>query len=318
MRVGVIALLSAIFLLGCTHSNIIKNRRGLEQIQAGDDLKAVTQLMGPPDLRHDINDQRFVAYYQTKSSVSADVTLTEALCTPVAFDRGKVAMVGEDPTVQWTLEEEERKRQAEIAERRRQAAEREKTARRQAEAQRQRKINALEKEVKPVPSSNAALNLALYRQLLDLDPANPHYQKKVAFYKKKYADQQKAVKQRKQQAVEEKERQTWIQEREVRNQALRQYAGNQTAQVAVHDMGNGSLYVWVKNISDRIITTHPDHFTLVNNKDSTLGADISSSLDRVLEPGSISHGRITYNDRAILKELIFENPECGRIVRSFQ
>ena len=186
------------------------------------------------------------------------------------------------------------------------------------EAERQQKIQTLEREVKPVPASNAALNLALYRQLLELDPDNPHYQKKVAFYEERLSRQQKARQEHAASAAKQKQRQAWERAREARNKALRQYTGNGIAEMAVHDMGPGSLYVWVKNVSRQIITTHPDHFTLLDNDNNSIRCEVSNSLDSVLEPGSISHGKLEYNDDIQPKELIFRNRESGRISKVFQ
>jgi hypothetical protein len=87
--------------------------------------------------------------------------------------------------------------------------------------------------------------------------------------------------------------------------------------MAVHDMGGGSFYVWVKNVSRQIITTHPDHFTLIENDNNEMRCNINESLDSVLEPGSISHGRIEYDKTLIPRELIFENRESGRISKTF-
>jgi hypothetical protein len=218
----------------------------------------------------------------------------------------------------WVREEEERLRRAEAAERRRREAQRAAEAKQEAEAARQRKIAALEKEVKPIPGHKAALNLKLYRQLLELDPGNARYQKKVAFYEDRLARQQKANKARADRDAKLKQLQAWNQAREERNKSLRQYTGNGIAEMAVHDMGPGSLYVWVKNVSTQIITTHPDHFTLLDNLGKPVRCEISSSLDRVLEPGSISHGKIQYSDAVLPSELVFRNRESGKISKSFK
>jgi hypothetical protein len=88
------------------------------------------------------------------------------LCTPIAFENGQVVAVGGDLAERWALEEEARIRQEAIAETERQEAETAEAAAQRAKVARQEKIEALENEVKPVPVSNAALNLKLYRQLL--------------------------------------------------------------------------------------------------------------------------------------------------------
>lgn len=317
MRIGAIVFIAIFAMVGCAHLDINRNADALSQIQLGDTQEEVFKLLGTPDLKHEIGDQRVVAFYQTKSKSSADAVLTTDLCTPVAFENGKVVTVGEDPTQAWTREAEERQKQAEVADRQRQQIESARAARRRVEAERQEKIDALEDEVRPVPASNAALNLKLYRQLLELAPHNQRYQKKVAFYEERLAQQEKAREQRALRLKKVRQREAWENGRESRNVKLRQYSGNGTAEMAVHDMGNGSLYVWIKNVSRQIITTHPDYFTLIDRDDNKIRCRISDSLDSVLEPGSISHGRIEYDRIVIPKALIFENRESGRISKTF-
>ena len=318
MRIGVFVFICALALTSCAHLEFDKPIHALKQVRPGDTQADVFKTVGPPDLRTDISDQRFVAYYQTKPGKSPDIPLDKALCTPVAFENGQVVSVGDDLSEVWTKEEEARLREAEIAQRRRQQAQQARAAREQAEATRLKKIAALEKEVKPIPAANAALNLKLYRQLLDLDPDNARYQQKVATYEERLLRQEQIRQERAMRAAKQKQRQAWEQGREARNKKLRQYTGNGIAEMAVHDMGNGSLYVWVKNVSNQIITTHPDHFTLVDSDDSAARCEISDSLDSVLEPGGLSHGKIIYNKDIQPKELVFQNGESGKISKLFQ
>lgn len=318
MRIGVVVFIAAFVLTACVHLDINKNINALKAIQPGDTQEVVFDTLGPPDLRNDIGDQRFVAFYQTKAGSLAGGPVTEDLCTAIAFENGQVVAVGGDLTERWAQEEKDRIRQAAVAESQRQQAEMAEAAAKREKATRQAKIEALENEVKPVPVSNAALNLKLYRQLLALDPDNPWYQKKVAAYEDRLSQQKKAQQERAARAAKAKQRQVWEQAREGRNKKLRQYSGNGIAEMAVHDMGNGSLYVWVKNVSNQIITTHPDNFTLVDSENNTVTGEISNSLDSVLEPGSISHGKIEYSQEIEPKELIFQNRESGRITKSFQ
>ena len=56
----------------------------------------------------------------------------------------------------------------------------------------------------------------------------------------------------------------------------------------------------------------------MDSENNIAACEINSSLDRVLEPGSISHGKIAYNKEIQPKELIFQNRESGRISKSFQ
>ena len=322
MRMGMIVFIAMFILTGCAHLEIKNNINALKRVQPGDSQEAALAILGPPDLRTDINDQRFIIYYQTKTGKSSAASITPDVCTPVAFENGQVVAVGDDLTEIWTQEEEEKQRQARIAERQRQRIKMARAAREQAEITRRKKIKALEKEVTPLPASEAALNLKLYRQLLELDPGNSRYRNKVAYYEARLARQKKKQtelqQQRQARIAYEKRLRAWDQAREARNDKLRQYSGNGIAEVAVHDISNGSLYVWVKNVSDQIITTHPDHFTLLDDDGSPVSCEISDSLERVLEPGSISHGKIRYNQEIIPNAIIFQNRESGRISKSFQ
>jgi hypothetical protein len=256
-------------------------------------------------------------FYQTQSKPSDDASLTTDLCIPVAIENGKVVAIGEDLTEQWTREEEAKQKQVEMASRQRQMHEDARAERQIAKAKRQEEIRALEEKVKPVPASNAALNLKLYRQLRELDPLNARYQQKVTFYEARLAQQEKTREQRERKREKARQLADWEKGREDRNVKLRQYSGNGIAEMAIHDMGSGSLYVWVKNVSRQIITTHPDYFTLIDTDSNEMQCNISASLDSVLEPGSISHGRIEYDETIIPKELIFENRESGRISKPF-
>lgn len=312
------AVLAALMMLaGCSHLEIQKKARAIQQIQPGQTQTAVFDRVGPPDRRHDITEQRFVGFYETRPGRASDDPFDETRFTPIAFDNGTVVAVGEDLTEQWTREEAARLKQIQIAEQARREAERRQAAQQAAEAERLKKIADLEARVRPIPASNAALNLKLYRQLLELDPVNAEYRDKVAFYEARLARQEAMQRERAERAAREKQRQAWEQSRDARNQFLRQYTGNRIAEIAVHDMGSGSLYVWVKNVGRQMITTHPDHFTLVDSRDQPIASSVSESLDSVLSPGGISHGRIEYDREVQPKALIFQNRESGRVVKPF-
>jgi hypothetical protein len=317
MRFGAIFIFAILALVGCAHLEVDRKAEALSLINLGDSQVDVFQIVGEPDIRHDISQTRMIVFYQTQSRPSDEAPITTDLCTPVAIENGKVVAIGEDLTAQWTREAEAQKKQMERAALQRQRAENARAARQLAEAKRQEKISDLEKKVKPVPASNAALNLKLYRQLHELDPRNPRYQQKVLYYEERLAQQEKNRAQREVKREKAQALAAWEKGREARNVKLRQYSGNGTAEMAVHDMGGGSFYVWVKNVSRQIITTHPDHFTLIENDNNEMRCNINESLDSVLEPGSISHGRIEYDKTLIPRVLIFENRESGRISKTF-
>jgi hypothetical protein len=318
MRTGMIVLLAALVVVGCVHMDVKKNIDAINAIRRGDSQAQVLQQLGPPAIRHDIDEHRMVAFYRTNTDGGASVPVTETLCTAVAFEDGRVVSVGDDPTDRWRREAAEEKRLAQIAEHKRSEAQQAEAARQKAEAKRQAKIAELEAAVRPVPAHNAELNLKYYRQLHELDPMNERYRKKVAIYEKRLAYQHQQHDAKARIAAERKARGKWEKERDTRNKRLRQYTGNGIAEMAVHDMGNGSLYVWIKNVSNQVITTHPDYFTLLDTHDKRIVCQISDSLDSVLEPGSISHGKIDFDKSVVPGRLIFENNEAKRIEKSLR
>ena len=60
MRIGAIFMLTAFLLTGCVHMKNNQNVNMLERIQKGDSQEAVLEIMGPPDLRKDIGDNRTI------------------------------------------------------------------------------------------------------------------------------------------------------------------------------------------------------------------------------------------------------------------
>lgn len=54
-----------------------------------------------------------------------------------------------------------------------------------SDEERTARIAALEQKVRPIPASDYDGNLAIYRELLSLDPQNPRYKEKVSLYRMK-------------------------------------------------------------------------------------------------------------------------------------
>lgn len=314
MRIWVIIAAATLIMTGCAHWKIQKTNDALKTVASGESTETVLQRLGPPDLRHDIGENRMVLFYQTHATPS-DTPIEERYCTAVAFENNRVVAVGDDPTERWMREETERIR---LADQERQKKATATAAQAQAEKERQRKIDELEAAVRPVPPTHAAQNLKLYRQLLTLDPQNERYRKKVAVYEQRLSQQKRQHQAGLPKAVQEKTTVSTETAFEARNKRLRHYTGNGIAEIAVHDLGGGSLYVWVKNISQQVITTYPDHFTLKDIKGRPMACKVNSSLDSVLEPGNISHGKITFDKNVTPGVLIFINKEAGQIVKSLK
>ena len=318
MRIAMIAVIAALLVSGCVHTDVKKNIEAINNIQPGDAQQQVLEKLGPPAIEKSIDERRTVVYYRTKSDGGNDAEVTEALCTAVAFEDGKVVSVGDDPTARWQKEAKEANRLAEIAEQKRLEAEKAEAAWRKADGERKAKIAELEKKVRPVPASNAKLNLKLYRELLALDPSNTRYQKKVAHYEARLEAQKTARAEKARIDAEKKEREAWEKARDARNKRLRQYSGNGIAEMAVHDMGGGALYVWIKNVGKQVITTHPDYLTLLDMNGKTVSCQISDSFDSVLEPGSIAHGKIDFEKSVVPGRLVLNLNDGQRIEKSFE
>lgn len=316
--VGWVFLSLTVLATGCAQMKIDQTIDGLTRIETGQSSEQVVRLLGPPAMKEQISDRRYVGFYQIRRGPSSDSAVPVSLCSAVAFEDNRVAGIGLDLYHRWVREEKERRRHRDVEETRRRKERMSQLRHQQKRAEKRKKIAELEQKVGPVPASNAALNLKLYRQLLSLAPGNTRYRKKVACYEDRLTRQQKAQQARAEQRAGERYRQRWERNREARNEILRHYSGNGTAEMAVYDMGNSSLYVWVKNVSDQMITTHPDYFQLIDRNDALISCVIGNSLDSVLEPGSLSHGKIDYQSGCIPKELIFENRESGRISKFFQ
>jgi hypothetical protein len=319
LRISRYLLIALVLIVaGCTQMKVRRNADLIQRLQTGASYEQVVETLGEPILRENITQERFVTFYQTLPGRADEQVDIASLCTPVAFEDEKLAGIGKTLYERWVRDEEERIRWLQLYKDRRRKAQKAEASRLRRVAERNNKIAALEKKVAPIPASNAALNLKLYRQLLVLDPRSARYQKKVAYYEERLARQKEAEKARAEKNAKEKLRRAWEANRETRNKIIGQYTGNGTAEMAVYDMGNHSLYVWVKNVSQQIITTHPDYFTLMDNDDTTIPCLIEASLNRVLEPGSLSHGKIDYAVDSIPKELIFQNRESGTVRKVLQ
>ena len=71
MRIGAIVFIATLLLTGCAHLDISRKARAVSQIEPGELQADVFSKLGPPDLRHDITEKRFVAFYQTKPTISS-------------------------------------------------------------------------------------------------------------------------------------------------------------------------------------------------------------------------------------------------------
>jgi outer membrane protein assembly factor BamE (lipoprotein component of BamABCDE complex) len=154
---------------GCVSANHLMTHRKLDQLTAGMNEEKVLGIAGTPDKRYEFDQERFVFYYQTKGPAGSSDDLAGSY-TAVSFEEGRVITIGQDLREVWELEA---------------ADARGKPDSELSETERRAKIKALEEEVRPIPISNAEQNLKIYEELLSLDPDNPHYRRKVDFYRQR-------------------------------------------------------------------------------------------------------------------------------------
>jgi hypothetical protein len=307
MRRGGVVFIVAVTLAACTQIKIMDNRNAIRQIQLGDGLETVIKTLGLPVFRRDIAEQSFVVYYRTRFGRSLDSPVTISMCTPITIQNRQVVAIGDEMTDAWSLEADNGQHRAGPMEQNK-----------PEHFQRQTTVATQAKTVQLTAASNAKIDLQLYNKLLELDPDNVLYQKKVAFSKGRLAAQDKGHGKNTDSKAISNVLRIWEQTRDVRNKNLRKYTGNGIASMAIQDMGDGSLYVWVRNVSQRILTVHPEHFSLVDNNHNKTRCQISDSLGSTLVPGSISHGEISYRKDIIPKNLILQIPGSAQIKKNFQ
>lgn len=317
MRTLLLSLSFIIMISGCTHIIPAENKKAIDSLKAGATEQEVLHSLGTPDLRYDFGPGKFVYYYRTMASPAGDCGSDRSLCTPLSFVNGTLSVAGQDLMDQWEKERIEQQKRDQLARQEKLRKEKLALERQKAEIQRKKKIRALEKKVKPIPAARVALNLKLYRELLALDPDNPRYQKRVALYQERLEHKNRIATKKERMAARKRAQALKEEKRKQRNHQLRQYSGNENAEVAVHDMGNGTLYIWLKNVGTQTITSHPDYFTIVDQNEEKIGCRFASGFDAVIEPGDIAHGKVKCLSALKLKRLIFKNNEAGIVVKDF-
>ena len=284
-------------LTGCAGTS----QKGSEQISPGMAPDAVTRHLGQPARREQFAPDRFVYFYE--AGPYAD--------RPVCFDKHRVVHVGRELLEAWrearmalALGGKEGEALSQGAKDRVKAT---------LAAERKARIAALERKVKPLPMSATASNLSIYRELLTLDPENKRYRRKVAFYQERHREektaQQEAARLAAQRRLEE--------ERQYRNRQLRVYEGNDTVQMAVHELDGGALYIWLKNLSDQPLSVSAGHYRVVDGAGVEIGLRVGEELQGKLAAGGIAYGRLTYADGGKPHLLVFDHPAAGTIEKRF-
>ena len=288
----------------------------MSKIQAGMKEKAVRSMAGEPDRVVQSRHGARILYYRENLMSNCDKDLDT--CTPVVIERGRVAAIGHPWMNAWVIEktEAERKKKNQNAVvtaiepadsepalklKTGDAASTKDTATR-------KEIARLEKQVRRIPYSRTMDNLNIYRYLLKLDPDNPRYRKKVAFYEAQLErDKEKRAKTRQQEA----------EIRKAQNKSLKQLQGNRTIHMGLENLGSGRFYVWLKNVGSAPIRVTPRHFILVCTNGKSYTVYQTKDFNRDIQPGQTLGGRVAFDVYCPPRELVFLHPTAGKTSRKF-
>jgi hypothetical protein len=270
-------------------------------IRPGMRPEAVTALLGEPARRELFAPDRYVYFYA--SGPYRD--------RPVCFDKHRVAHIGPELLATWRRERVARatgngsggalsaKAKARV--------------KATLKAERDARIAELERRVKPLPVSATDENMKLYQELLSLDPENPRYRRKVAFYRERFAAEQTQKKRAAELATQKRQELA----RKRRNKALRVYEGNDKLQIAIYELTRGELYLWVKNLSDSPLLLTASYYRLLNADDAPISVSVGNELQGTLSAGGIAHGKLTYDAKIKPSRLILEQPNAGAVEKWF-
>lgn len=263
--------------------------------------ETVTARLGDPARRELFAPDRFVYFYD--SGPYRD--------RPLCFDKYTLAHIGPELLDAWR---QERLAIAESGQGTGQLSPKAKArVKATLKAERDSRIDELERQVKPLPVSDTTGNLKLYRELLSLDPDNGRYRSKVNFYRERYEAEQAERKRATELAA--KQRQEAARKR--RNKALRVYEGSDTLQVAVHELGGGELYLWVKNLSEKTLMLVASQYRILDAEERPIALSVGPELQGALNGGDIAYGKLRYDGRIKPSRLVLEHPEAGVVEKWF-
>jgi hypothetical protein len=258
---------------------------------------AVTALLGEPARRELFAPDRYVYFYTSGPYQER----------PLCFDKHRLVHVGPELLASWR---EERLALATGDESTSDLSSRAKArVKATLKAERDARIAELERQVRPLPQSATRENLRLYRELLSLDPNNGRYQRKVAFYRERFEAEQAQIKR------SAKKRHEAARHR--RNKELRVYEGNDQIQIAIHELGGGELYLWVKNVSNAPLLLVASYYRLLDADDRPIALDVGSELQGMVPAAGIAYGKLLYDAETKPSRLVLEHPKAGAIEKWF-
>ena len=292
-----IIILITTVLSGClrTTLNLPPDKSKLEKIEAGTLESSVRIIAGKPD-RIIKSKKGFNTYYY-RGNLTSDCHKDLRTCIPIVLEKGKVVAVG----YQWAKAWEKQRKRKKTAKPLKTAP----PAKTDRETTR-KEIAKLEKRARNIPKSRTIDNLNIYRYLLKLDPGNPRYQKKIAFYENCFEKEKaKRVAEKKQLAAERK----W------QNGKLKMFKGDTPVQMAVKILGNGEFYVWLKNTGKKPFNVEAQQFFLSCGKKKRYPIYSSKDFGKEVAPGTVIEGRIAFAIYCDPRKIIYANPNVATVFR---
>jgi hypothetical protein len=297
---GLLLLLS-VWMWSCAGSPHLKTQRALASLTAGMSAERVFAIAGKPHRRYDFAPGKFVFYYQTGPlpDPSGNALSSE---TAVSFEDGKLLTIGQDLGEIWRDQAADELKRGRLVERGASSTSPQvKPAARSSpalEKERKEKIRALEEQVRPLPPSQVEQNLDLYRQLLALDPANPRYRNKVAYYQRQLnltaGKPQDTAATAPAAAAEQKE-----------YSGADAARGEASVRMTVVRQSDGRLSIWIRNMSAETLLLGPKAFRVVDGMDHPISFKLTADLIKKLSPGMIARGDMTCQAGAKPVRLIF-------------
>jgi len=297
----IVTILVALLLPGCLQStlNLPPDEDKIEKISAGTLENSVRIIAGPPD--RIVKSKHGYRTFYYRETMTSDCAQDLATCIPIIIEHGKVAAVGHQWAKAWERQRHQKRTPDSGNGGRAVVTDREPT-----QEPNRAKIARLEKQVRAIPMSRTVDNLNIYRYLLKLDPDNPKYQRKVAFYKKRF-EREKASR------VATKKQMAAV--RRWQNARLQSLQGDPPAQMAIKILSNGKYHVWLKNTGEKPFRVEPRQFFLSCEKGKRYPIYRSKDFGKEVQPGKVIEGRVTFAIPCNPNEFIYVNPGVVSVSR---
>lgn len=297
-----IIILITIFLSGCLQStfNLPPGKSKLDKIETGTRESSVRTIAGKP--HRVVKSKNGYSTYYYKEKLTSDCKKDLQTCIPIVIERKKVVAIGHKGAKAW-----KQKRKRTISSGSSSSSGSSGSSGKTDHKTTRQEIEKLERQVRAIPVSRTVDNLNIYRYLLKLDPDNPRYQKKVAFYENRFEKEgAKRVAERKLLAASWK----W------QNERLKEFKGDTRVQMAVKIIGNGKFHVWLKNTGKKPFRVEARQFFLSCEKDKRYMVYSSKDFDKDVAPGAVIEGRITFVIYCNPRKIIYANPDVATLSRA--